>query len=263
MSKISISAIVPAYNEEKTIADLISVLQKSSLINEVICINDGSSDNTKKILKQFEKNIVIIDLEKNQGKGNALAQGTKKANGDIVIFLDADLISLSEKHIQLLTEPLLKHTHKVVMGYMVGNLNFSISKELTGQRAYFRRDLLPNLEEISKTRFGVEIFLNHLFSQRETKKIVLPGLSSLFKYEKQAPETAIKEYLKEGVEIAKVIGNREILPDSDFKIIAEILNITNMKELQTKINTITNTRIRKILNKYFFKYLKESRRDNS
>lgn len=263
MSKARVSVIVPAYNEEKTVADVISVLQKSTLIDEVICINDGSSDNTREILKQFEKNIVIIDLKKNQGKGNALAQGIKKAKGDIVVFLDADLISLSDKHIQLLIEPLLKHTHKATMGYMVGKLNFSFFTEITGQRAYFRKDLLPHLEEISKTRFGVEIFLNKLFSQKETKKVVLPDLTSLFKYEKQTPETALKEYIREGVEIAKAIGNMEILPDSDFKILSEILNITNMKEIQIKINNITNTKTREILNKYFLKYLRTSRRNNN
>ena len=47
MPKYSVSAIVPAFNEEKTVFNVISTLQSSSLINEVICINDGSSDRTK------------------------------------------------------------------------------------------------------------------------------------------------------------------------------------------------------------------------
>ena len=47
MSKYCVSAIVPAFNEEKTVFNVISTLQSSSLINEVICINDGSSDRTK------------------------------------------------------------------------------------------------------------------------------------------------------------------------------------------------------------------------
>jgi len=256
MFKKSVSVIVPAFNEEKTIEGVIETLQKSPLLDEIICVNDGSSDRTKDILKQFENNSLVINLEENQGKGYALAQGIKKAKGDIVMFLDADLTTLSEKHIQLLLKPLFENTHKAVMGYLVGKSGVTISSNLTGQRAYYKKDLIPYLEEISRTRFGVEIFLNNLFSKEDTKKIPLPGLQGLYKYEKQNSATALSEYIKEGIEIAKVIGNKEVLPDSDFRILKEISEMTNLKDLRSKIEKITNTKIKNILGKYFTKYIR-------
>ncbi len=97
MSKYCVSAIVPAFNEEKTVFNVISTLQSSSLINEVICINDGSSDRTKEILERFknDKKVKVINLDKNKGKGNALAVGIKHSKGDILLFIDADLINLT------------------------------------------------------------------------------------------------------------------------------------------------------------------------
>ena len=81
MSKVSI--IIPIFNEEKLIRKLLNKLKKIKLINnlkkEIICINDGSTDNTLNILKKF-KFIKIIN-QKNFGKGFAVQQGIKQASG--------------------------------------------------------------------------------------------------------------------------------------------------------------------------------------
>lgn len=210
MSSKSISVIVPAYNEEKTIEQIIRVLLTYPDLEEIICVNDGSTDDTLNVLKRYEDKIRLIDLKKNTGKGNALAKGIEIAKGDILIFLDADHTTLSHEHITLLLEPILNEGYKAVLGYRVGNTGFSLASNITGQRAYYRKDLLPYLEEISKTRFGIEMYLNGLFKKRDIKKIVLPGLKGLQKYQKRNTEDTVKEYLKEGVEIAKVVGNRKV-----------------------------------------------------
>jgi len=253
--KKTVSVIVPAFNEEKTIKGVIETLQKSSLLNEIICVNDGSTDSTEDVLKQYKNSVLVINLKKNQGKGHALAQGIKKAKGDIVMFLDADLTTLSERHIQSLLQPLFENTHKAVMGYLVGKSRIAAFPAITGQRTYYKKDLMPYLEEISKTRYGVEIFLNTLFSKKDTKKIPLPGLQGLYKYEKHNATTALTEYIKEGIEIAKVIGNKEVLPNSDFKILKNISNLTNLNDLRDKIEKITDIKIKDILEKYL-KYIR-------
>lgn len=88
MEKISI--IIPAYNEEKTIGSVIDDLKEilSQIEHEIIVVDDGSIDNTAKIVK--EKEVGLIQLSKNRGYGFALKTGMRKAKYDIVALIDAD-----------------------------------------------------------------------------------------------------------------------------------------------------------------------------
>ncbi|KUK77127.1 MAG: glycosyl transferase [candidate division WS6 bacterium 34_10] len=251
-----VTAIVPAYNEEKTVGKVLDVLITSDIPDEVICVNDGSTDNTLNEIKKYKEDIVIIDIGKNKGKGNALAEGIKKASGDILLFLDADLTTLSDMHLQLLLEPLLNGKYRAVLGYLVGGSGFSLASNITGQRAYYRKDLMPHIKEMAGTKFGVEVFLNGLFSKNETKKVPLPGLVGLYKYEKESPQDALNSYIKAGVEIARVIGNKRVLPKSDFKILRELEDITDFRVLQRKIREISDTEVRDILEKYILRYIR-------
>src|SRR5688572_10966623 len=79
--KVKISAIVPAFNEEDRIRDVLEVVTTSPLISEIICVNDGSLDNTSDVVKEFGSAVRLIDLHRNYGKGFALASGIKKAKG--------------------------------------------------------------------------------------------------------------------------------------------------------------------------------------
>jgi len=87
MKKISV--IIAAYNAEKTIVNCILSLKKQVYPQfEIIVVNDGSTDNTKKILEKI-KGIKIIS-QKNKGPGAARNLGAKKARGDILVFTDSD-----------------------------------------------------------------------------------------------------------------------------------------------------------------------------
>jgi len=91
--KYSISVLVPAYNEENTIEDTIEAIFKSEYsIKEIIVLNDGSKDNTSKIVKELMKKYEKLKLidKKNSGKGDSLNQGLKIAEGELVAVVDAD-----------------------------------------------------------------------------------------------------------------------------------------------------------------------------
>lgn len=91
--KYSISVLVPAYNEEKTIKETIdSIFQIDYPIQEVIAINDGSSDKTKEIIEELLKKYPKLKLlnKKNSGKGSSLNQGIKMAKGELIVVIDAD-----------------------------------------------------------------------------------------------------------------------------------------------------------------------------
>jgi dolichol-phosphate mannosyltransferase len=91
------AVILPCYNVEKNLEKVITQLVpliKKGIINEIIAINDGSKDDTLKILERYEsKNFIIIQHEKNKGKGKAIDNGVKlgmKRKIDGFVFFDAD-----------------------------------------------------------------------------------------------------------------------------------------------------------------------------
>lgn len=91
--KYSISVLVPSFNEEKTIAETVnSIFESEYPINEVIVLNDGSTDNTKKIVEKLIKkypNLILLNKQ-NSGKADSLNQGLKISKSDLVAVVDAD-----------------------------------------------------------------------------------------------------------------------------------------------------------------------------
>lgn len=204
-NKKSVSAIVPIFNEEKTVFSVVDTLFKNKLIDEIICINDGSTDRSLEVLNQYKGKIEIIDLKKNYGKGFALSLGISKAKGEIVVFIDADLTNLSDDHVSELLIPLINNETRGVVGYpssLRGSLLNPLSS-FAGERAYYKKDLISHVAEMAETRFGVEVFLNHLFDKKEVRKVPLNNLRGLFKHEKRGLSKTVAEYRDEGVEIIK------------------------------------------------------------
>lgn len=254
--KATVSAIVPVFNEEKTVAGVVKALLKSPLVDQVIAVNDGSTDRSREILKRFQKRIIFLDFKKNRGKGFALAKGIRKAKGEVVTFWDADNTNLSQRHIHSLLEPIFTGSAQVVLGYRVWKKNFlSPFRELTGQRAYYRKDLLPHLRGIAKSRFGVEVYLNHVLKDRQTVRIPWEDLGTLQKYQKFDSKKAVQEYVKEGVEIAQAVAHLELAKlRGDWKILQKLSQPTSLEEIKKRARSIENPQIRRILNNYLLKY---------
>lgn len=242
--KKTISAIIPIYNEEKTLGTIVERLIQNPLINEVICVNDGSTDQSITILEKFDGKVKVIDLGKNYGKGYALAKGVDKASSDIVAFFDADLINLKNSHIVDLLKPVLKsNKYKAVLGYPTGPSRISryickVFKDITGERAYYRKDLIPHLKEITKTRFGVEIYLNGLFKPSQIKKLPLETLYHLYKQEKHGGKKAVQETMKEIFEIVQEVGKREGLLPRNSNVSYYLKKIIPMKEIKKLLKNI-------------------------
>jgi len=103
------SAVVPSYNENPQFVKIVSELFKIPQLDELIFIDDGSTDQTQETVKQFQsdKRFIYIRLSKNKGKGNALKTGVQKAKNEIVLFLDADLGQITSRKIFKIVEPVL------------------------------------------------------------------------------------------------------------------------------------------------------------
>jgi glycosyltransferase involved in cell wall biosynthesis len=161
-----VSCLIPAYNEEKTIFDVVSKvfeLKKENLISEIIVVSDGSKDKTVELAKLAGAD-KVIELSKNIGKSGALLEAMKEAKGDIFLFLDADLNGLKKEHIKLILEPVVKDVADMVVGYIKDQLMINLS----GQRAikrYFSENLIKD-EKVKKARYNWEILVN-----REIEKL--------------------------------------------------------------------------------------------
>ena len=172
-----ISMIIPAYNEEVKIKDTLESIKGINEINEIIVVDDGSTDKTTKIASEVNsEKIVVLKLDKNRGKGYALNYGLKLAmkNADIIGFLDADLGS-SANDVKKLIDPILNNEADVViakfppakkkggLGFVKGLAKDSVFEmtgveldaTLSGQRL-FKKEVLEKFKEIP-FGYGVEV----------------------------------------------------------------------------------------------------------
>ena len=102
----NVSVIIPAYNEEKTIGQVIDRIKQSKVQSEIIVVNNCSTDNTAKIAKQ--KGAKVVDCN-SRGKGYAMEEGLKHINGDIIVFVDGDLGIYSNDIVAVMTEPIINN----------------------------------------------------------------------------------------------------------------------------------------------------------
>lgn len=115
---MTLSVIVPVFNEVHTVADVLQRIHETPHKKEIIVVDDGSSDGTSKLLDQITgqfPNVRVMKHETNQGKGAALRTGMAAVKGDIVIIQDADL-EYDPNDYSILIAPIISGMADVVYG---------------------------------------------------------------------------------------------------------------------------------------------------
>lgn len=211
MKPSPVSLIICAYNEQKTVAKVVSSCRRFNPTAQIIVVNDGSIDLTDQILTKLNKKIKFdyYKFPKNQGKSVAMVYGVKKAKYPIILFFDADLSNIKSIHFKKLLDPIHKNQADMVLGQPTETLiDYQLNpfKSFSGQRAVRKIDLLPILSDIKHIKFGIETYLNLYYkSQGKTIKYVsLNGMAHPTKYHKTNPLSATKEFINEGQQIASV-----------------------------------------------------------
>lgn len=184
-----VAAIVPAYNEEHTIGAVVEALLCCPSIQEIIVVSDGSDDRTVEVASRYP--IKVVELKENVGKGGAMKAGAAEASGDVLLFVDADLVGLNREHIQALLEPVLSGRTAMSIGvFSEGRRSTDLAQKLapslSGQRAV-RKELFDRVPKLEQSGFGVEVALTH-FAEREGVEIVkvpLQSVSQIMKEEKR------------------------------------------------------------------------------
>jgi len=204
---MGVTAIIPAYNEEKYVSNVLKVLKQVEQIKQIIVVSDGSIDDT--VQEALSWNVQVVALRENVGKGGALTIGLKYALENIVLLLDADLIGLTKQHIQDLIKPVLAGQVEMTVGIFANgrlatDMAQFISPYLSGQRCLKKKWLLQ-INSLAVSGFGVETVLNQFAQQHKLPTVIvhLPNLSHVMKEEKLGLVRGFAYRMKMYWEIAK------------------------------------------------------------
>jgi len=213
-----ISVVIAAYNEEARIADVLKVVVNHPLIDEIIVVNDGSSDSTSDIIKRF--NVALIENQKNMGKTLSIKEGIEIANNDLIMLIDADLIGLDQKSIEKLARPVLDghvdwslSMRKNSFGFMK-ILKLTKVDWLSGERVIPKRLLAdPLIWSRPNVGYGLETLMNKslLKNHKTFRSIYLPNVDNPKKVEKNSYLTGLLKQLKMVIQISKVMPVHKVL----------------------------------------------------
>ncbi|MCR4330672.1 MAG: glycosyltransferase family 2 protein [Patescibacteria group bacterium] len=123
-----VSVIIPAHNEEKTIGQVIKSVRSHPSVEEILVVNDGSTDETVAIAKRAGATIVY-SFPVNQGKAAAMHYGVNHAKNNLILFLDADIEGLTHETVTELIEA-------------VSNGGFGMAVVLRGRGIYWSNKIL-------------------------------------------------------------------------------------------------------------------------
>jgi hypothetical protein len=197
-----VAAIIPAFNEAKTIGDVVAVVRRSPLVDEIIVVSDGSTDETATVARRAGARVVV--LEENVGKGGAIAAGLRETGAEVILLLDADLVGLTTQHIASLLLPVLTGEVGMTIGQHEQDLIQEIFPQFSGQRA-LRRELLEAIPDLGETGFGVEAVLTRYAKVQGVRfrTVPLQDLTHVPKQEKHGFVRGVAAKLKATWEIAK------------------------------------------------------------
>ncbi len=208
---MSVAAIVPAYNEEQTVGVVLETLLNCPSVDEVILVNDGSTDGTAQVGSNYP--VTVVNLEVNLGKGGAMKAGADQTGCDVLVFIDADLVGLRTEHVEALLQPVLSGLTEMSIGVFSDgrpstDLAQKLAPSLSGQRAVTKAlfNQVPHLEE---SRYGVEVALTRYAERHgvEIAKVPLPALSQIVKEEKLGFAKGLKARMEMYKDIIKSLAD--------------------------------------------------------
>lgn len=198
---MNVSVVVPAYNEAGRIGAVLRPIVASSLIDEVIVVDDGSDDGTAEEASAFP--VRVIRLPENCGKAAALDAGVSSAKNDVFLFLDADLVGLRTEHVDALIRAYRERGLDMVVGvFSSGRKNTDLAQKInpyaSGQRVISRALWERAKENVEEMNYGIEMALSKLAAKEgwEKEYVKLDGVTHVLKEEKRGFAKGLRDRLK-------------------------------------------------------------------
>jgi glycosyltransferase involved in cell wall biosynthesis len=206
------ACIIPAFNEDQTVAEVARIASTHPLVSEVVVIDDGSDDSTADNARSVD-GVDVIQLETNSGKGAAMHAGMLATDEPILLFLDADLIGITAEHITDLLEPVISNEADMTVGLFRGgrlhtDLAHIVTPSLSGQRAV-KREVLDGLD-MDSVGFGIERALTELWETEKirVREVILHGVTHRTKEEKRGYLPGVRQRMEMYFDILKYEGDR-------------------------------------------------------
>jgi glycosyltransferase involved in cell wall biosynthesis len=157
------SVVIPAWNEERTIKEVISVFRAHPGCFEIIVVSDGSTDKTAEVAR--EAGATVIELPQNVGKGKAMDKGVEAAKMDIIFFSDGDILGLTSEIISSISTPVLDGRYAMSMGIQ-GRSIYWLNRilhffPLLGGQRVLTKELWYSVPKIYRDKFKIETALNY------------------------------------------------------------------------------------------------------
>lgn len=172
---VKIGALVPSYNEAKRISRVLRVLLGLKGLDEILVVDDGSTDGTSKLVHKHFPQVKLVTLSRNQGKAGAVLAGALHTDCDFLLLMDADLQDLVEKEVEAGLREVRNNpeTDMIIFVRMAEALWAQMVRGndlFSGERIIRRQDLLDALRTGKVQGYQLEVSLNEYMIER--KKLV-------------------------------------------------------------------------------------------
>ncbi len=209
---VTISCIIPAYNEEKNISRVLDAVTTYIGFNEILVVDDGSEDRTAQIAKSYQQAcpiLKVITLPKKNGKTGVIKRGVIESKGNLIVMLDSDLIGLTHENIDSLILPVMHGEVDQMILDRAGDRTpvwgwTNCAKYFGGERAFWKKDFLE-IDIPDNAGYLLEITnnLHYIIHGKKIRTVFCSNLFTVHQFNKLDMLTGTKHYLNMAVDIVR------------------------------------------------------------
>jgi glycosyltransferase involved in cell wall biosynthesis len=192
------TCIIPFYNEEDRVLQVLEVITQIKGITQIICIDDGSTDDTSDHIRVCWPQVTLVRLPYNQGKAAAIREGVRLAKNEIILLMDADLQCINKTEVENAIQAIARHNLDMLILRRI-NAPWFVKFDrgdtlLSGERLVKKKDLVHILNQ-EVNHYQVELAIN-LYMQKHKRNVRWMPWSAINTY-KAKKIGLVKGYQKE------------------------------------------------------------------